>query len=97
MKFDIRKSAIAAAASLALVGAGSIAAPDAAHANGKVAGALVGGLVLGAILGAHSRPVYGAPVYGAPVYRVRHPRCHWERQRVWRHHHRVWRDVKVCY
>lgn len=92
MKFDIRKTAIAAAASFALVGAGAIAAPQQAHANGKVAGALVGGLVLGAILGAHSRPVYAAPSYG-----VRYPRCHWERRQVWRHHHRVWRDVKVCY
>ena len=85
---NIRTTAIAGFAAVAMVAAGSLAAPTEAHANGKVAAAIVGGLIANAH--AHHRGNYGV-VYG--------PRCHWEKRKVWNPYygHRVWQKVKVCY
>ncbi|MFZ1814249.1 MAG: hypothetical protein WBO55_05680 [Rhizobiaceae bacterium] len=101
-----RKTAIAAIAALALIGAGSVVAPTQAQAGDKhVAGALIGGLVLGAIIGSHAQPGYAQPYYGQPhyvqpSYGVTYgPRCHWQKQRVWNPYygHYIWRKARVCY
>ena len=61
-----RNSAIAGLAAIAFVAAGSLATPDEANANGKVAAALIGGALLGGLI-ASQTPVYAAPVYPAPA------------------------------
>lgn len=109
----IRNAMVAAAAAVAVVAAGSIAAPVEARANDAFVGGLVGGLVGGAIAGSFARPVYGAPVYAAPVYRPPvvysrpvyaapvyvAPRCRFENRRVWDPYYGGYvRDrVRVCY
>lgn len=110
LKQSIRKTAIAGAAGLAMVMAGSLAAPDTAQAGhkGKVAAAIIGGLVVGAIIGSQSRPAYSQS-YGVrhqPRYRSHHghyhaPRrhCQIRKQKVWDPYygyHR-WQRVRVCY
>ncbi|MCB1451154.1 MAG: hypothetical protein KDJ67_13710 [Nitratireductor sp.] len=90
---NIRNTAIAGFAAVAMLAAGSLAAPTQAHAGGKAAAAFIGGLVVGGLVGsahAHHRGHYGV-VYG--------PRCHWEKRKVWNPYygHRVWQKVKVCY
>lgn len=63
LKNTFRKTMIAGAAGIAMIAAGSVAAPTDANANGKLVGALIGGAVVGAIIGAASQPAYAAPVY----------------------------------
>ena len=70
---NIRNTIIAGAAGIAMIAAGSVAAPSQAQAGGKLVGALIGGVVAGAIIGAATRPVYAAPAYGT-VY------CSWQNQ-----------------
>lgn len=89
----IRNTAFAGAAAIAMVAAGSLAAPTHAHANGKVVAGIVGGLAVGAFLGAaaHAHP-YGYPAYyGSP--------CHFEKRKVWNpaYGYYTWQTVKVCY
>lgn len=94
MTSKFRNIAIAGAAGIAMIAAGSMAAPTEAQAGGKIAGAIVGGLVAGAIIGhVASRPAYATPVYGyAPVH------C------TWQNHFKgydvygraVYHRVKVC-
>jgi len=87
----IRKTVIAGAAAIAMVAAGSIAAPSQAHANNKAVAAFVGGALLGGFL-ASQTPVYATPVYVQPT-------CRWQQQQVvnpytglW-----TWQTVKVCF
>ena len=62
-----RNFAIAGAAGIAMIAAGSVAAPTEAHAGGKAAAAFVGGLVAGTIISHATRPAYGSTVvYTAP-------------------------------
>ncbi|GIL00307.1 MAG: hypothetical protein BroJett030_02060 [Alphaproteobacteria bacterium] len=90
-----RNSAIAGLAAIAFVAAGSLAAPDEANANGKVAAALIGGALLGGLI-ASQTPVYAAPVYPAPVV---YQTCYWQKQQVWYPNpgYYAWQNVKVCY
>ncbi len=76
-------TAVAAAATLALVAVG---APSNAHAQrgGAFAAGVIGGLAAGAIIGSAVAPRYyePAPVYGAPVYAAPPPGCV-QQQWVW--------------
>ena len=69
----IRNTIIAGAAGVAMIAAGSVAAPTEAHAS-KLGAAIFGGIVAGAIIGAATRPAYAAPVYGYT------PVCSWQNQ-----------------
>jgi hypothetical protein len=86
----LRNGAVAGLAAVAIVSAGSLAAPTQAHANGKIAAALLGGALFGAIV-ASQRPAYGAPVYYAPT-------CWWQTQQVWHPYggYYTLQKVQVC-
>ena len=82
---NIRNTAIATAAGLALVATTSLAVPNIAEARGgKELGWLLGGLVAGAIIAdaAHSHGGYSYG-YGAPVYYQPQPHCWWKERQVW--------------
>lgn len=89
----VRNSIIAGTAAVALIAAGSLAAPNEAQAKGgKYLGALAVGAFIGAGLASHG---YYGPGYG---YGYTTP-CYWQKQKVWDPYvgYYVWQKVKVCY
>jgi len=94
---NIRKTMIAGLAGVALIAAGSIAAPSTAHAGGKLWGAAALGFLAGSVIA--SQHVYGAPVvygYGAPVYQ---PTC-WLKQQFTGYYNAygqpIYKNVQFC-
>ena len=91
----IRNSIIAGTAAIAMVAAGSLAAPNEAQAkNGKYLGALAVGAFIGGALVANGG--YYGPGYG---HSYGYPPCYWQKQKVWDPYvgYYVWQKVKVCY
>ncbi|ARP97986.1 hypothetical protein [Pseudorhodoplanes sinuspersici] len=102
----MKKSMMAAVATIAL--AAAVAAPSQAEARrgGAVAAGIIGGLAAGAIIGSAAYPYYGygyypgypAPVYvPEPAYFGPPPGCVLRRQRVWDGY--AWRrqNIRVCH
>jgi hypothetical protein len=105
-KFSKTFTAIAAAATLAIV---AIAAPQPAQAGGRhggaVAAGIIGGLAVGAIIGgiASQNRYYGpgysygpGPAYYGPGPVYYGPRCYWTRERIWDGWGWRSRRVRVC-
>ncbi len=90
-------TALAAAATIAVVGLAT-PQPAEAHDGGAVAAGIIGGLAAGAIIGsaAASGPYYSPGYYYDPGPVYYRPHCYWTPQRVWDGYGWYVRRVRVC-